>query len=204
MRVLLHRTEPCDFRGRHPSGGAYRGIPRTSEGNLICVEINSPVPMKPPTGKQIGEDLLLNHCPELLTNGKPKLRVFRAYLAHLESVIPKSVFRAGIQSQLLWIYEVFRKGIPDDPRASLPKAEIIEELIIHLRLPRKAPHPQGFEVKSLTYWAQKKKTRANAKGGRARAKKAERKICEECSRLDIQENVSQYGTSWREHGRSSG
>lgn len=129
---------------------------------------------------------MLNHCPELLTNGKPKMMVFRSYLAPLKAAIPKSVFRDGVQSQLLWIYEVFRKGMPDDPRASLPHAEIMDEIIIHLRLPRKPPHPQGFEIKSLTYWAQKKKARANAKGGRARAKMAESKIREEIARLDIQ------------------
>ena len=132
--------------------------------------------MKPPTGKQIGEEILRDQRSELLTGATHTLKSLGSHLAPLHNVIPKSVINDGVPAQLSWIYEAFRKGAPEDPRASLPHEEIIEEMIDLLSLRRiRMLDPDG-NVRYLEFWAKRKRARANAKGGKARAKKAAENI----------------------------
>ena len=126
--------------------------------------------MKPPTGKQIGEEILRDPRCVRLPEGKRTLKSLSSYLVPLHTVIPKSVIKDGVPAQLSWIYEAFRKGAPDDPRASLPHQEIIEEMILLLSLSRLQINDPPQNAQYLEFWAKRKKSRANTKGGKARAK----------------------------------
>jgi hypothetical protein len=133
--------------------------------------------MKPPTGQEIGNEILLDHRSVRLTKKTTTLKSLRCHLAHLHKVIPKSVIKDGVAAQLSWIYEVFRKGAPNDPRASLPHEEIIEEMIIVLSLGIILTTPTE-SARYLEFWAKRKKSRANARGGKARAMKDAKKNAE--------------------------
>jgi hypothetical protein len=132
--------------------------------------------MKPPTGQEIGEEILLDPRSLRLTDISPTLKSLRSQLAPLHEVIPKSVIKDGVPAQLSWIYEAFRKGAPNDPRASLPHEEIIEEMIYLLSLRSSVFNDPVSNARYLEFWAKRKKARANAKGGKARAKKADENI----------------------------
>jgi hypothetical protein len=132
--------------------------------------------MKPPTGKQIGEEILRDHRSVRLPEATHTLKSLSAYLVPLHTVIPKSVIKDGVPAQLSWIYEAFRKGATDDPRASLPHEEIIEEMILLLSLSRLRMNDPHQNAQYLDFWAKRKKSRANAKGGKARAKNEAKNI----------------------------
>jgi hypothetical protein len=132
--------------------------------------------MKPPTGKQIGVEILKDHRSVHLPEGPHTLKSLSAYLVPLHTVIPKSVIKDGVPAQLSWIYEAFRKGATDDPRASLPHEEIIEEMILLLSLNRFRINDSHQNAQYLDFWAKRKKSRANAKGGKARAKNEAKNI----------------------------
>ena len=113
--------------------------------------------MKPPTGKQIGEEILRDHRSIHLPEGPHKLKSLSACLVPLHAVIPKSVIKDGVPAQLSWIYEAFRKGATDDPRASLPHEEIIEEMILLLSLSRLRMNDHDENAEYLDFWAKRKK-----------------------------------------------